>query len=109
MTSYASAAMPPKAPPERPAQTFSRVERRRALHKPWRLVDTLWRLSAFIPTVILTIVLFLSLNRYFAQDGVMLVEGFVLSLVGLTFVWLAFSNLVTFSSKEEMARNSNIW
>lgn len=91
MTDYAAAHMPPTAPLERPPQSFSKVERVRDLRKPWRLIDLVWRLSAFIPTIALTVVLCVSLNKYLSQDGVMIVEGVVLSLVGLTFVWLAFS------------------
>jgi len=91
MTQYAVAHMPDRAPLECPPQTFRTVNRTRALRKPSGLVDLLWRWSAFIPTVALTVALCVSLTRYLAQDGVMLVEGFVLSLVALTFVWLAFS------------------
>ncbi|MEM9342323.1 MAG: glucans biosynthesis glucosyltransferase MdoH [Pseudomonadota bacterium] len=91
MTAYAAEHMPARAPLERPAQTFRSVNRTRALRKPGGLVDLLWRWSAFIPTVALTVALCVSLTRYLAQDGVMLVEGFVLSLVALTFVWLAFA------------------
>lgn len=91
MTDYAAASMPPRAPLVRPVQTFSSVHRTRELLKPWQLPDLLWRLSAFVPTFALTLVLCLSLNRYLAEDGVLLVEGVVLALVGLTFVWLAFS------------------
>ena len=72
-------------------QTFSEVRKRRELGAETRKSDHLWRLSAFIPTIALTLVLCVSLNRYLAQDGVMVVEAVVLALVGLTFVWLAFS------------------
>ena len=91
MTDYAVAHMPPPAPLVRPLQTFSQVQTARKLQKERRLSNNLWRISAFIPTIVLTLALCLSLNRYLAQDGVMLVEGAVLALVGLTFVWLAFS------------------
>ncbi len=91
MTEYASAHMPAPAPLYRPEQTFSRPAPKREMQKPWRLRDLLWRLSAFIPTVALTVFLSLSLNDYLGQDGVMVLEGVVLTLVALTFVWLAFS------------------
>ncbi|MEM6556785.1 MAG: glucans biosynthesis glucosyltransferase MdoH [Pseudomonadota bacterium] len=91
MSHYASSSMPPLAPLTRPEQSFSKFNNRRVLKKRLNLVDIAWRLSAFIPTIALTVALFISLNRYLAQDGVMMVEGFVLMLVSLTFVWLAFS------------------
>jgi len=91
VTQYAAAHMPPPAPLIRPLQTFSEVQRTRVMRKPQRVSDLLWRLSAFIPTMLLALVLCVSLNRYLGQDGVMLLEGVVLALVGMTFVWLAFS------------------
>ncbi|MEM7717571.1 MAG: glucans biosynthesis glucosyltransferase MdoH [Pseudomonadota bacterium] len=91
MTRYAAAHMPAPAPLHRPAQTFTEVHRTREFNKPRNMRNMLWRLSAFIPTILLTFVLCVSLTSYLGQNGVMLVEGLVLTLVGLTFVWLAFS------------------
>jgi len=91
MTEYAAAFMPDPAPLTRPEQTFSRIGARREMQRRWRFGDLAWRLSAFIPTVALTVFLSLSLNDYLGQDGVMMLEAVVLTLVALTFVWLAFS------------------
>lgn len=88
---YAAAHMPPKAPLQMQPQTFSDKGERRVRHKARRMHDMAWRLAAFIPTIALTTVLCISLARYLALGGVAPMEGVVLGLVGLTFVWLAFS------------------
>lgn len=88
---YAASHMPPPAPLQMPAQTFAQTGQRRALKKVGRVGDMVWRLAAFIPTIALTTVLCISLAHYLAMGGVAPLEGVVLALVGLTFVWLAFS------------------
>ncbi|WP_375281235.1 glucans biosynthesis glucosyltransferase MdoH [Pseudooctadecabacter sp.] len=91
MTPYAAAHMPPRAPLQMPAQTFAQPGAIRQMTGPRRMVDKIWRLAAFLPTLLLTTVLCLSVADYFGQGGVALAEGVVLGLVALTFIWLAFS------------------
>ncbi|WP_296419809.1 glucans biosynthesis glucosyltransferase MdoH [Pseudooctadecabacter sp.] len=91
MTTYAAAHMPARAPLQMPAQTFAQTGTRRQMTGPRRIADKLWRVAAFLPTVLLTAVMCLSLADYFAQGGVAPAEGAVLGLVALTFIWLVFS------------------
>ncbi|SLN44078.1 glucans biosynthesis glucosyltransferase MdoH [Pseudooctadecabacter jejudonensis] len=89
--SYAAAHMPPRAPLAMPAQTFAKTAPVRAMTRKHHWADRVWRVSAFIPTLFLTVVLVMSVTTYLGQGGVAVAEGFVLALVALTFIWLAFS------------------
>jgi len=91
MTPYAAAHMPPRAPLQMPMQTFASTTPPRAMQQPRAGGDRVWRLAAFIPTLLLTAILSVSMSDYLAQGGVAVAEGFVLALVALTFIWLAFS------------------
>ncbi|MDX8349392.1 glucans biosynthesis glucosyltransferase MdoH [Cognatiyoonia sp. IB215446] len=91
MTRYAASFMPDRAPLHMPAQTFAQVVGQRALQKSTGVVGLIWRLAAFIPTIVLTVLVCVSINNYLGRDGVMMLEGVVLALVALTFVWLTFS------------------
>ncbi|KMW59923.1 Glucans biosynthesis glucosyltransferase H [Candidatus Rhodobacter oscarellae] len=91
MTRYASEYMPQRAPLEMSPQTFRAVPASRQMLRSWRAMDLIWRLSAFIPTLIVTALLCVSIKRYLDLGGVPLLEGVALALVGLTLVWLVFS------------------
>lgn len=88
---YAASHMPPTAPLVMPAQSFAETGKLRVMASAWTPVDLLWRLSAFIPTFFITAILSISVGRYLALGGVGALEGVVLALVTLTFVWLVFS------------------
>ncbi len=91
MTQYAASHMPPRKPLAMSPQTFSSVGNKRPLRRSPRWSDLIWRLSAFIPTIVLSIYLCVSIKMYFDYGGVTVFESFALTLVALTFVWLVFS------------------
>jgi membrane glycosyltransferase len=91
MTQYAAADMPPLAPLEMRAQTFSKSKDARPLRSTHRLMGVLWRLAAFVPTLALTIVMCLSIKMYLHLGDVAQLEAVMIALVAVTFVWLAFS------------------
>ena len=91
VTDYAASHMPPRAPLKMLPQTFSSVRSTGPMRRTRRISDLIWRLSAFIPTIVLSVVLCISIKRYFDLGGVTALESFALSLVALTFVWLVFS------------------
>jgi len=91
MTRYAAASMPPLSPLEMSPQTFSAVQNSRRMQRSWRGGDVIWRLSAFIPTIVLSVFLCVSIKGYLELGGVAVLEAVALALVALTFVWLVFS------------------
>ncbi|MEM8537855.1 MAG: glucans biosynthesis glucosyltransferase MdoH, partial [Pseudomonadota bacterium] len=91
MTHYAACHMPPRAPLAMLPQSFSDVRNTGPMHRAARSNALIWRLAAFIPTVLLTVLLCVSIKRYLDLGGVTAFETFALMLVGLTFVWLVFS------------------
>ena len=91
MTHYVADHMPPKAPLEMAPQTFARVNGNQQSVPQSKRADRLWRISAFVPTILVSAVLCLSMAQYFLMNGVMLHESAVLALVTLSFVWLTFS------------------
>ncbi|MEM7752568.1 MAG: glucans biosynthesis glucosyltransferase MdoH [Pseudomonadota bacterium] len=91
MTNYAASSMPPRSPLEMSPQTFSTVRSTGPIKRCWRASDLIWRLSAFIPTAVLSVFLCVSIKRYLDLGGVAVFEAVALTLVALTFVWLVFS------------------
>jgi membrane glycosyltransferase len=91
MTRYAASYMPPQAPLEMQPQTFSDVRNTGPMRRSGRPYALIWRLAAFVPTALLTVILCVSIKRYLDLGGVTTFETFALMLVGLTFVWLVFS------------------
>ena len=91
MTKYAADYMPTRAPLKMAPQTFARVNGKRQATQRRRLADHLWRISAFVPTILVSAVLGLAMAEFFLMNGVMLHESAVLALVTLSFVWLTFS------------------
>ncbi|MBT0958358.1 glucans biosynthesis glucosyltransferase MdoH [Alphaproteobacteria bacterium KMM 3653] len=91
MTTYAASFMPPKAPLEMAEQTFAREAVTRQNPPRRQLADRLWRTAAFVPTILVSAILCLSIGRYLLANGLMLHQAAVLVLVTLTFLWLTFS------------------
>ena len=91
MKTYAAAYMPEPTPLDMPAQTFSSVKNRRALSTKLRKRNVLWRLAAFVPTLLLTATICFSVMRYLGMGGVTGLEAVVLGLVALSTVWLVFA------------------
>ena len=55
------------------------------------LRETLWRLGAFAPALVLTLYLIRGIADLLGSGGVSGLEGAVIVLVGITFVWVSFS------------------
>jgi membrane glycosyltransferase len=91
VTQYAKAVMPPKAPLKMTRQTFARSSGKRQGLPRRRLADRMWRMAAFVPTILVSAVLCVSIAQYLLVNGVMLHQAAVLALVTLTFLWLTFS------------------
>lgn len=83
--------MPTRAPLAMPAQTFSKHERQRQVQAPSRKGGRRWRFAAFVPTVLITTVVFHSVVRHLSQGGVSLLDALVMVLMALSIVWLVFS------------------
>lgn len=88
---YGAIHMPPRAPLEMPAQTFAAHGPPRAMLTAPKLRDLAWRLSAFIPTIALTVTLCVLIFNFFASGGITVIEAVVSGLLALTFLNLAFS------------------
>ncbi len=91
MTPYAFSHMPKPARLAMSPQTLSEAAAPRMMQKTVQNSGLFWRLAAFIPTIVLTALLCISINRYLALGGVAVLEGVALALVALTFTWLVFS------------------
>ncbi|MGJ8610765.1 MAG: glucans biosynthesis glucosyltransferase MdoH [Octadecabacter sp.] len=91
MTNYAAAFMPERAPLEMTPQTFARVNGPRQGVPRRRFADRVWRTAAFVPTILVSTLLCISIAQYLLVNGVMLHQAAVLGLVTLTFLWLTFS------------------
>lgn len=91
MTQYAAAFMPERAPLEMAEQSFAHVSAARQGPPTPRLPDRLWRMAAFVPAILVSALLCVSIAQYLLANGVMLHQAAVLALVTLTFLWLTFS------------------
>ncbi len=83
--------MPPYAPLNMPAQTFSEVGTTRQMEDAGAPSRHFWRFAAFVPTIALSAVICLSFSRYLSRGGVSTVDAIVLALIALSTVWLVFS------------------
>ena len=72
-------------------QTFARVSGKRKGLPQRRMTDRIWRTAAFVPTILVSALLCMSIGQYLLANGVMLHQAAVLALVTLTFLWLTFS------------------
>ena len=91
ITKYAASFMPPNTPLRMSPQTFSVVRSSGPMKNGRRGVGLIWRFFAFIPTIVLSVILCFSIMGYLDLGGAAVLEGVALSLVALTFVWLVFS------------------
>ncbi|WP_299283654.1 glucans biosynthesis glucosyltransferase MdoH [uncultured Tateyamaria sp.] len=79
-------AMPPRAPLAMPAQDFGVAP---ALDMPGTDVpDPIWRIAVFLPALILTGLMIWALHGLFATAGMTTLEYVLLTLIGMTFVWV---------------------
>ncbi len=81
-------AMPPRAPLQMDAQDFARAPLRRAA--PQRRSSG-WRLAVFGPALIGTALLLYGLHGVLSGSGMTGLEWALLSMIGLTFVWVTLS------------------
>ncbi|MEL6436325.1 MAG: glucans biosynthesis glucosyltransferase MdoH [Pseudomonadota bacterium] len=85
---YAAAHMPERAPLDLQTQDFGHSPKPRARHAA-SLTDWLWRLSAFGPSVALTLSFVVGLADWFGAGGVTALEASVIGLVALTLIWVS--------------------
>lgn len=84
-TDHIIAHMPPAAPLAMPQQDFRARPTPRFLERGG---SVLWRLAVFVPALIGTALLMWGLHGVLMQAGMTLLEWVLLSLIGLTFVWV---------------------
>lgn len=92
--SYSAAIMPERAPLKMQSQRFDRVATPRTCIGPPPLqgrVHWIWRVAAFVPTLLVTIAICISVTHYFGQGGVSIVEGAAVGLIAVSTVWLVFA------------------
>ncbi|MDA8586659.1 glucans biosynthesis glucosyltransferase MdoH [Rhodobacteraceae bacterium] len=83
--------MPTPAPLPMRKQAFDRVPVRHPVKLKKRLPDLLWRVAAFAPALLVTLLLSVAIGRRFAEGGVTFAEGTVIALVAITFIWVSLS------------------
>ncbi|WP_424930193.1 glucans biosynthesis glucosyltransferase MdoH [Amaricoccus tamworthensis] len=84
--------MPPERPLPRPIQKLNRPYRdSRAPEMKQGLGVTLWRLAIFLPAVVLTGALIATFADWFGSGGLRALEVILISLIALTFFWIALS------------------
>ncbi|MFK7764806.1 MAG: glucans biosynthesis glucosyltransferase MdoH [Roseobacter sp.] len=83
------AEMPPRAPLDMPPQAFGRASSASAPRSPRTALP--WRLALFLPTLGGTLLLVGGLHGWFADMGMSGLEWVLLTMIGLTFVWVTFS------------------
>ncbi len=82
-------AMPPRAPLEGQEQAFD-APPAQTIGAPHPKRNH-WRLATFIPALLGTATLMLGLYRWFAQAGMSGMEWMLLTMIGMTFVWVCLS------------------
>ena len=82
--------MPDPAPLAMEAQQF---EHPPAIKQPLALEDTAlrWRVAVFVPAMLGTALLLYGMHGWFADAGMTALEWLLLSLIGLTFIWVTLS------------------
>ncbi|MFK7744899.1 MAG: glucans biosynthesis glucosyltransferase MdoH [Roseobacter sp.] len=90
-TSHAFAVMPDRAPLEMHAQQLARTPQNTQAHPAVQDKALPWRLAVFVPAIIGTAVLIYGMFGWLAETGMTALEWALLTLIGLTFVWVAFS------------------
>ncbi|MBY5933922.1 glucans biosynthesis glucosyltransferase MdoH [Tateyamaria omphalii] len=80
------AAMPPRAPLAMPAQDFARAPA--GADAGTDRQDPIWRLAVFLPALAITGGVLWGLYGFFAMSGMTGFEYVLLTLIGLTFIWV---------------------
>lgn len=107
MTHYAAAHMPERAPLEMRQQSFGRADTPRVVTGSRGAKHWIWRAMAFVPTLVVTFAICVSLTRYFGQGGVSVIEAMAVGLIALSTVWLVFAassaclGMVSFATQHE--------
>ena len=89
MTEYASKIMPPPAPLDMVQQSFGAAPVPRVTHSVATVADMIWRIAAFVPAGLLTLSLLAGLSDWMSTGGVTILETAIITLVGLTFIWIS--------------------
>lgn len=88
---YATSHMPEKAPLAMREQNFTEAPRHSPKRLSYNLSERLWRIAAFAPAMLVTMMLTYAVSDWFSKGGVTLLEAVIVVLVGLTFVWVSLS------------------
>ncbi|MEM6311009.1 MAG: glucans biosynthesis glucosyltransferase MdoH [Pseudomonadota bacterium] len=91
MSSAAFCNMPDRAPLAMPAQDFRRVPSPQTTPPAMTRDDRLWRFAAFGPSVLMTLALTYAITNWLSRDGITMLEGVVVALIALTFIWVSLS------------------
>ncbi|WP_227268866.1 glucans biosynthesis glucosyltransferase MdoH [Roseobacter weihaiensis] len=83
--------MPARAPLEMQAQPLRRAPKPQPGRSPKPEASLLWRLAVFVPALTGTFLLLKGLYGWFAETGMSGLEWALLSMVGLTFIWVTLS------------------
>lgn len=81
--------MPPAAPLAMPEQDFRAAPQRRSTTRDARA--RMWRIAVFAPALLTTGLMIWALHRLFETAGMTGLEYVLLTLIGLTFVWVTLS------------------
>lgn len=83
--------MPPHAPLEMRAQAFDKSPLVTQPGPRWSEKSLRWRLALFVPALVGTTLLLRGLYGWFAETGMSGLEWALLTMIGLTFVWVSLS------------------
>ncbi len=84
-------AMPRRAPLEMLAQDFDQHPVNNAPKQDRPETSLYWRLALFVPALVGTVLLMRGIYGWFSETGMAGLEWFLLSLIGLTFIWVSLS------------------
>ncbi|MEO0389576.1 MAG: glucans biosynthesis glucosyltransferase MdoH [Pseudomonadota bacterium] len=85
---YSAAQMPDRAPLAMPQQDLAAMPARQARVATQSRQGTWWRLGVFAPALAVTGLLLWGLHGVFATSGMSALEWLLLTLIGMTFVWV---------------------
>ena len=89
MSQYAANFMPQKAPLPMADQAFARAPNTPDRVRPSSITERAWRFAAFGPAILMTLTLCWGIGRALAEGGITALEVFVVTLVGITFIWVS--------------------
>ncbi|MEL6683239.1 MAG: glucans biosynthesis glucosyltransferase MdoH [Pseudomonadota bacterium] len=91
MTHAPFMSMPDRAPLAMPPQDFRCLPQQQACPPQRTSRDHFWRFAAFGPSIFLTAMLTLTIVNWLSLDGLTVLEGLVVALIALTFIWVSLS------------------